>query len=60
MIVGTYMTHVVKAGDNLPRLSKLYYGSPNYANYIILHNHIDRPDLIKIGQRIKIPQLMQE
>ena len=60
MIVGTYMTHVVKAGENLPRLSKLYYGSPNYANYIILHNHIDRPDLIKIGQRIKIPQLMQE
>lgn len=60
MIVGTYLTHVVKTGESLPRLSKLYYGSPNYANYIILHNHIDDPDLIKVGQRIKIPQLVHE
>ena len=41
-------------------LSYQYYGNPNYANYIILHNHIVHPDLIKVGERIKIPQLMQE
>lgn len=60
IIVGTYLTHVVKTGESLPRLAKQYYGNPNYANYIILHNHIIHPDLIKVGERIKIPQLMQE
>lgn len=60
IIVGTYSTHVVQTGESLPRLAKQYYGNPNYANYIILHNHIVHPDLIKVGQRIKIPQLMQE
>ena len=60
IIVGTYSTHVVKTGESLPRLAKQYYGNPNFANYIILHNHIVHPDLIKVGQRIKIPQLMQE
>lgn len=60
IIVGTYLTHVVKTGESLPRLAKQYYGNPNYANYIILHNHIVHPDLIKVGERIKIPQLMQE
>lgn len=60
IIVGTYLTHVVKTGESLPRLAKQYYGNPNYANYIILHNHIVHPDLIKVGERIKIPQLLQE
>lgn len=59
MIVGTYSTHVVKAGESLPRLAKHYYGNPNYANYIILHNHIEHPDVIKVGQKLKIPQLLQ-
>lgn len=59
-IVGTFTTHLVKAGDSLPRLAKHYYGNANYVKYIVLYNHIDNPDLIKVGQRIKLPQLLQQ
>lgn len=60
IIVGTYASHVVQTGESIPRLAKRYYGSYNYANYIVLFNHIKDPDVIKVGQRINIPQLLQQ
>lgn len=60
IIVGTYASHVVKTGESIPRLAKRYYGSSNYANYIVLFNHIKDPDVIKVGQQIKMPQLLQQ
>ena len=60
IIVGTYASHVVKTGESIPRLAKRYYGSSNYANYIVLFNHIKDPDIIKVGQQIKMPQLLQQ
>ena len=60
IIVGSYASHVVKTGESIPRLAKRYYGSSNYANYIVLFNHIKDPDVIKVGQRINIPQLLQQ
>lgn len=60
IIVGTYASHVVKTGESIPRLAKRYYGNSNYANYIVLFNHIKDPDVIKVGQRINIPQLLQQ
>ena len=60
IIVGTYASHVVQTGESIPRLAKRYYGSSNYANYIVLFNHIKDPDLIKVGQQIKMPQLLQQ
>lgn len=60
IIVGTYASHVVQTGESIPRLAKRYYGSSNYANYIVLFNHIKDPDIIKVGQQIKMPQLLQQ
>lgn len=60
IIVGTYASHVVQTGESIPRLAKRYYGSFNYANYIVLFNHIKDPDVIKVGQQIKMPQLLQQ
>lgn len=60
IIVGTYASHVVQTGESIPRLAKRYYGSSNYANYIVLFNHIKDPDVIKVGQQIKMPQLLQQ
>ncbi len=60
IIVGTYASHVVQTGESIPRLAKRYYGSSNYANYIVLFNHIKDPDVIKVGQQINIPQLLQQ
>ena len=60
IIVGTYASHVVKTGESIPRLAKRYYGNSNYANYIVLFNHIKDPDVIKVGQQIKMPQLLQQ
>lgn len=60
IIVGTYASHVVQTGESIPRLAKRYYGSSNYVNYIVLFNHIKDPDVIKVGQQIKMPQLLQQ
>ncbi len=60
IIVGAYSSHVVQTGESIPRLAKRYYGSSNYANYIVLFNHIKDPDVIKVGQQINIPQLLQQ
>jgi len=49
--------HVVVKGDTLSKISKKYYGDPSLymkifeANKDILKN----PDLIKIGQKLRIP-----
>jgi nucleoid-associated protein YgaU len=49
--------HIVEKGETLSKISKKYYGDPNLymkifeANKDILKN----PDLIKIGQKLRIP-----
>ena len=51
-------TYTVKAGDNLSRISKQYYGDANeymrifYANRDKLHD----PDKIQVGQQLIIPK----
>jgi len=50
-------TYTVKAGDNLSKISKQFYGDPNqnmqifYANRQIIHD----PDKIQVGQQLTIP-----
>ena len=50
-------TYTVKAGDNLSKISKQFYGDPNqymlifYANRQILRD----PDMIQVGQQLTIP-----
>lgn len=54
---GAGETYEVKAGDNLSKISKQFYGDPNeymrifYANRELLKD----PDKIQIGQKLNIP-----
>ncbi|NWF49971.1 MAG: LysM peptidoglycan-binding domain-containing protein [Ignavibacteriaceae bacterium] len=52
-----YHVHKVAAGENLSKISKLYYKDPN--RYMDIFNankdKLSNPDLIKPGQELKIP-----
>lgn len=49
--------YTVKAGDTLSKISKKYLDNPNrYSEIFNLNKDIlSNPDLIKVGQRLKIP-----
>lgn len=53
----TLRVHEVASGDTLSALAKKYYG--NASDYMKIFNanrdQLDNPDLIKVGQRLKIP-----
>ena len=53
--VGSGTMYVVKSGDNLSNISKSFYGSPNEYNKIAQANNLSSPDLIRVGQQLKIP-----
>ncbi len=53
--VGSETLYVVKSGDNLSKISKLYYGNPNEYAKIVKANNISDPDKIKVGQQLRIP-----
>jgi nucleoid-associated protein YgaU len=53
--VGSGTMYVVKSGDNLSKISKLYYGNPNEYTKIAQANNISNPDKIQVGQELKIP-----
>ncbi len=48
-------TYTVKAGDNLSKISKLFYGDANQYQKIAEANGLDNPDKIHPGQSLKIP-----
>jgi nucleoid-associated protein YgaU len=50
-------TYEVKAGDNLSKISKQFYGDPNEYMRIYYANRdkLRDPDLIQIGQKLIIP-----
>jgi nucleoid-associated protein YgaU len=51
-------TYTVKAGDNLSRIAKEFYGDPNEYMKIFYANRdkLDDPDKIKVGQELTIPK----
>lgn len=51
-------TYTVKAGDNLSRIAKEFYGDPNEYMKIFYANRdqLDDPDKIKVGQQLTIPK----
>ena len=53
--VGAGTMYVVKSGDNLSNISKLFYGNPNEYTKIAEANQISNPDRIQAGQQLKIP-----
>lgn len=48
-------TYTVKAGDNLSKISKLFYGDANQYPKIAKANNLSDPDKIKVGQSLRIP-----
>lgn len=53
--VGSGAQYTVQAGDNLSKISKKFYGNANEYPKIASANGISNPDLIRVGQNLKIP-----
>ena len=47
--------YTIKAGDNLSKVSKLFYGNANKYEDIAKHNNMSNPDHIQVGQTINVP-----
>ena len=54
---GDDQPYTIKSGDNLSKVSKLFYGTPNKYEEIVKANGISNPDHIQVGQQIKVPPL---
>ena len=52
---GAEQPYTIKAGDNLSKVSKLFYGTPNHYQQIAQANGISDPNKIQAGQQIKLP-----
>lgn len=49
--------YTIKAGDNLSKVSLLFYGTANKYETIAGHNGMSDPDKIQVGQTINVPPL---
>jgi len=52
---GAEQAYTIKPGDNLSKISKLFYGTPNKYQQIAQANGISDPNKIQAGQQIKLP-----
>lgn len=49
------LTYKIVSGDSLSKIAKRFYGDANHYKEIASANGIDNPDLVKVGQEIKLP-----
>lgn len=49
--------HKVKRGENLTRIVRRHYGSENYVNMVIRHNHLKNANNVVEGMVIELPPL---
>lgn len=54
---GDEQPYTIKSGDNLSKVSKLFYGNANKYPEIAKANGLDNPDKIQVGQQINLPVL---
>lgn len=54
---GDTQPYTIKSGDNLSKISKLFYGNANKYPEIAQANGIENPDRIQAGQQINLPAL---
>ncbi len=52
---GANQQYTIKPGDNLSKISKLFYGNANHYQAIAKASNIENPDRIQAGQTITIP-----
>ena len=60
LITGVAQVHNIKPGESVNALAKKYLGDMDMAVYIIKLNNLNNPDIVEIGQKIKIPQLKKK
>lgn len=56
-IVGTKQIYSLQQGETLRNIALKYYGSKNFVPYIVVYNQIKNPDVIPVGQKLKLPEL---
>ena len=56
---GPNQSYSVKSGDNLSKISKRFYGSPNHYSNIAAASDIADPNKIQVGQAITVSVLTQ-
>ena len=54
---GQDQKYTIAAGDNLSKVSKLFYGNPNHYAKIAQASGISNPDHIQVGQEVTVPVL---
>jgi nucleoid-associated protein YgaU len=54
---GDDQNYTLKAGDNLSKISKLFYGNPNKYEAIAKASGLADPNKVQVGQKIVIPAL---
>lgn len=54
---GDNQEYHIKAGDNLSKVSKLFYGNPNKYEAIAKASGIADPNKVQVGQTITVPPL---
>ena len=54
---GDSQPYTIKSGDNLSKVSKLFYGTASKYEAIAKANGISDPDKIQVGQQIQVPAL---
>lgn len=59
-IVGVKTIHAIKKGESINILARQYFGDMEMNVYIIKLNNLKRPDLVEVGQQIKIPELKRK
>ena len=59
LIVGTRRVHTMKVGDSLLKLALKEYGHKDFAQYIIIYNQFQNPDVIHVGQEVNLPELIE-
>jgi LysM repeat protein len=50
-------THVVRAGESLSSISRIYYGSPEHHRQIAQANGLRSRDVIRVGQVLYVPEI---
>lgn len=56
-VTGQMGTHTLTRGESIEMVAKKYYGSKDYAYYIIKYNELKNPDIVHVGTQLKLPQL---
>ncbi len=54
---GDSQKYTLVAGDNLSKVSKLFYGTPNNYAKIAQASGISNPDHVQVGQEVTVPAL---